>query len=419
MNTRALIRALIVAALGLSCGAGEVRVLEDGSPAKLTGLGNEALIQGRHETAIQHYRQALARDPRYVHALFNLGLAHQQLDQLDEARRWYDEALKVEPENAQVLCNLGWLAHAAGDYAVAVARFEEAARLTSHQPREAAEHWFNAGAARSDARQHGEARRAYEEALALDPDHYGARYNLGTLYLGALATAPKALDHARAHLTRATELHRDRCDAWLNLALCLERAHEDPLPAFDQAVVCAAVADAPRARWQRALYFDRCQPPKRTAMRDDLVAVLAQAPDFPEANGKLGAYEMAIGDYDRAVEHLRREVAAGNFDPHARIDQEAHYLLAVAYAEHRPDPAKALEHATAYYQLHPDSAKIHELRRRVLGSAGRPRTTVSEQPHLVPAVHIAPAASQAPPAPAHGHDDHGHGAPTAHDAHGH
>jgi hypothetical protein len=58
------------------------------------------------------------------------------------------------------------------------------------------------------------------------------------------------------------------------------------------------------------------------------------------------------------------------FDGRNIIDVEAHYLLAMLYTDHRPNASKALNHAAAYYQLRPDSAKIQELRRRALRLSG-------------------------------------------------
>jgi len=383
------VRTVLLSSVLLAASAVELRVLEDGTPAKITGLGNEALVQGRYDTAIEHYRRALARDKSYFYAIFNLALAHQQLGQIDEAKRWYEHALAVEPENARVLCNLGFIAFRAGDHAGAVARFQDAARLSAHLPSEAADYWFNVGAARERMAQWGEAKRAYEDCLALNDRHYGGHFNLGTLYLDRLAALPGSLDLASVHLGKARDLDGARPEAWINLGLCFERSGQSSAEAaFTRAVEVAPPALVNQARWQRALYYDRSRPPRKTAMRDDLKAILAADADFPEANGRLGAYLHAIGEHAEAIRHLEREVSGANDDAGSPADQEAHYLLAVIYTDHRVDPAKALQHATLYYQMHPDSAKIHDLRRRVvrLGSAEpappqpRPTTTASTHP---------------------------------------
>ncbi len=347
--------------------AAELHVLEEGSPEKITGLGNEALMQGRYETAIEHYRKALDQQKNYFFAQFNLAIAYQQINQLDEAKRWYEEALKTSNDNAQVLCNLGFLAFRAGNYIEAVAKFEEAARLSSHQPQEAADYWYNAGSAHERLEHWREARIDYEECLSLNDEHYAAHYNLGSLYLRALNNMPSSLDQAESHLTKAKGIDPSRPEAWLNLALCYEQnGGSDPEAAFAEAVRVSPASQQNQTRWQRVLYFNRVKPPKKVAMRDDLKSILASDPDFPEANGYMGTYYYSIADYDNAITYLEREIAGPNFDVKCSTDHDCHYLLALIYTDHRPDPTQALQHAEAFYQLHPDSAKIHELRRRAI-----------------------------------------------------
>jgi tetratricopeptide (TPR) repeat protein len=401
----------------------ELNVLEPGSAPQLTALGNEALMQGRYETAIEHYRHALALERTSFNALFNLALAHQQLGQADEAKRWYEAALSVSHDHPEVLCNLGFLAFRAGDFAGAVTRFEDAAHLAAGSAADAADYWFNAGGARERLQQWPEAKRAYEECLALNPAHFAAHYNLGTLHLGPLDGGTQALEQAEAHLAKARDLQPARAEAWVNLAICHERAgHGDPDGEFDQAVKIAPAGFLNQALWQRALYHDRQKPPRRTAMRDDLKAILANDPDHPEVNGRLGAYHFALGEYEQAVRYLEREVEGQHFDPASATDVESHYLLAVIYTDHRPDPTKALQHATDYYQQRPNSAKIHELRRRALrlggasdgASASLPAPAAAAPGHAAPADHATPISNVPPPAhgageaPGHGAASHSH-----------
>ncbi len=369
----ALLIALILAGAPGILPAAELQVLDDGSAGQLTALGNEALMQGRFETAVEHYHRALAVDKQSFEALFNLALANQQLGKAEDAKHWYDEALKVSHDHPEVLCNLGYLAFRSGDFQQAIERFQDAAHLAVGNPLDAADYWFNAGTARERLKQWDEARHAYEECLALNPLHYGGHFNLGTLYLGALTEAAGALDKATAHLAKARDQQPNRPEAWLNLALCHERSGSgDPEADYNQALKVASPAAQDQALWQRALFYDRLQPPRKVAMREDLTRILAGDPTFPEANALLGTYFFSIGDFDQAIVHLQREVDGPHFDPTSQTDMEAHYLLALIYTDHRPNPTKALQHATAYYQFRPDSAKIHDLRRRALRlSAGQ------------------------------------------------
>jgi tetratricopeptide (TPR) repeat protein len=421
--------------------AAELTVLEAGSAAQLTALGNEALMQGRYETAIEHYRRALGVDKTSFQALFNLALAHQHLGKDNEARRWYEEALKISHDHPEVLCNLGFLAFRAGEWRDAEEKFLDAARQAAGSTA-AADHWFNVGAAREHLKLWHEARRAYEECLALDATHFGGHYNLGTLYLSALSDQPQALDKAESALSKARDLAPARAEAWVNLALCHERqGRGDPNAEFDQAVKVANPSYLPHALFARARFHDRASPPRRLAMRDDLKTLLAIDPHYPQANGLLGGYHFAIGEYEPAIQLLTREVDGEHFDPSSAIDVESHYLLAIIYTDQRPDPSKALSHATDYYQLRPDSAKIQDLRRRALrlgggkqagdkraldkdtkGSAAQPISGANATHGA--AGHAAPAhgtAAHSEPAAPSAHAGHGtsdpHAAPAAKPAH--
>lgn len=356
----------IVLTVVVSLSAGELAVLEPGSAAQLTALGNEALMQGRYETAIDLYRRALVADKHAFQPTFNLALAYQQKGAVEEAKHWYEAALTIRSDHPEVLCNLGFLAFKAGDYNDAVDRFQAAARQAAASPTDAADYWFNTGAARERLRQWSDARRAYEECLALNPLHAGGHYNLGTIYLGSLADQPQALAIAERHLVRAHELAPKHSQALVNLALCHERLGTgDPERDFAAALSVADPSALSQVYWQRALFYDRSRPPKKTAMRDDLKRLLEADKNYPGANGMLGAYLFAIADYDGAIRHLENEVAVAA-NTGSKDQDECHYILALIYTDHKPDPAKALQHATAYYQARPDSAKIHELRRRAL-----------------------------------------------------
>ena len=402
----------------------ELAVIEDGSAAQFTTLGNMELGQGRYETAIGHYRKALAVDKSYFWATYNLGLAYQQLGQLDEAATWYGKALAQSPDHPEVLCNLGWLAWRAGKFQDAANRFQDAARLAMTNPPDAAQYWTNAGTAREGLQQWEAAARAYQEALALDGKSYQAHYNLGTLYLGRLNGLPGAAERAQGHLQQAVELAPERPDAWLNLAQSNEfTGAGEPKIAYDKALEAATGPYAKMrnvVRWQRALWFNRSVPPQKVAMREELKQILAEDSDYPNANGLLGTYFYQIGEFEKAVTFLEREVASGHDDTSSTIDLESHYLLAVIYADHRPDPGKAIAHATAYYQQRPDAPKIHELRRRAL----RLSSAVAESAEpAAPEKAGKPAAGEksahAEPAAAHGGGAHGgetHAAPAA--AHG-
>ena len=389
--------------------AAETVVLEEDTPAFHTLQGNVLLSERKYESAIEQYRKALSLDNTYFYAQFNIALAHQSIGKPEEARRWYEEALRTRPDHHEVVCNLGFIAFLAGDFEQAERRFQDAANLASStSPGDAADYWFNLGAARERLSHFSEARRAYEGCLQIVAAHAGAHYNLGTLFLGPLAEEPDALAKAVAHLEAALAADPRRSEAMVNLGLAHERSGKvvEAEAAMAKAVAGASGPALDQARWQQVRWFLRQSPPRRLAARDGLIAILADRPDFPEANGLLGQYFFHIGDYDQAIRHLEREIDGKAFDRQSGIDRESHYLLALVYTDHRPDARKATEHASAYYELHPDAQKIHALRRRAF------RLSESAAPAAVPAAKAAPAADAPPAKPEPG----AHPEPAAHPA---
>lgn len=413
--------ALLLALVAIPLGAVEMQVLKDGTPAKLTVLGNASYMRGQYDTAIAHYQQALELDRTYFYALFNLGLTSQQLAglakgpeernrQLIQAQNYFLDALRQRPDNAEVHSCLGLVAYRLGDLTGAIGRFQAAVDASSN-PHEKAGYAFNLGTACEAKEDAAAARRAYEQCLQLDDRHYEALYNLGSLHLRL-----KNYKQAEGYLLQAREVAPQRAEPLLNLAVLTEsRGTGDPLPLYNDAVQVASAHQAgllPRALWHRARFYERATipgVPTKVRMKEDLLALLAIDPAFPEANGLLGMYYEGLGQFDDAIQHLEREVAEGAFNSASEVDLESHFRLAIIYSEHRRNPAKALEHVSAYYRVRPD-ASGDALRERALnqGQAPVPKAAGGAKPAAAPTdagqveghAPTAPAASPAPTAPA-------------------
>jgi tetratricopeptide (TPR) repeat protein len=110
-------------------------------PDTCNNLGNVYRALGRHEEALDCYRQALAADPRHTVALNNQGAALQALARFDAARDSYAAALAVKPDYADPHYNLGNLHKAQGRYEDALASYDAALAL---DPRHPQAHWNKA-----------------------------------------------------------------------------------------------------------------------------------------------------------------------------------------------------------------------------------------------------------------------------------
>jgi tetratricopeptide (TPR) repeat protein len=68
--------------------------------------GNEYIQDGELEKAVDEYKQALELEPENVDVLTNLGVVYYNLGRLDEAIAEYLKATEIAPEDADVHSNL-------------------------------------------------------------------------------------------------------------------------------------------------------------------------------------------------------------------------------------------------------------------------------------------------------------------------
>jgi tetratricopeptide (TPR) repeat protein len=130
----------------------------------------------RYEDAMTAFEAALTIQPRMARAHAGLGSA------VVEARGDYHEgmsrylaAVRLDPENAALLNDLGWLSYKMSRYPEAVAALEKAAALDPKNPMIAT----NLGLAYQKAGRGEEAIARLERALALNPEYTLALYGLG------------------------------------------------------------------------------------------------------------------------------------------------------------------------------------------------------------------------------------------------
>jgi tetratricopeptide (TPR) repeat protein len=109
--------------------------------------------------------------------LVNWGRALAASGEHGKALELFTEAIRREPQNANAHFNAGDLLYAMGAYAEAAQSYESALRVDPAN----ADGWFVLGNALARLDLPDGAKIAYGQALALAPDHPGARGNLEIL----------------------------------------------------------------------------------------------------------------------------------------------------------------------------------------------------------------------------------------------
>lgn len=155
--------------------------------------GFERHRAGDVSSALEHYRQALARDPHETDALHLAGMALRALGRLDEALGFLDRAVARKPgdavfqaNRAAALLDLG--RHAQARDAAAIAATLDPGHAPAH---------INLAAALASLGADDAAEASYRQALALTPGSADAHNNLANL-LQRRGRAAEALDHYEA-----------------------------------------------------------------------------------------------------------------------------------------------------------------------------------------------------------------------------
>jgi Flp pilus assembly protein TadD len=193
-------------------------------------LGKVHQALGHPAEAMASQRRAAALQPDDAAALVLLGVAAQMTGDTDAAIDALGRALTLEPRDGETRQRLGLLLELRGIHHLEQGRAEAAvadlSRLIAVEP-STAERLFQLGNAFSRAGRADDARIRYRQALALQPDHVGAVFNLGILTRQAAGLDLSALEQAAMGLDRAVMLAPDFLDARENLAILLFQTYRE------------------------------------------------------------------------------------------------------------------------------------------------------------------------------------------------
>lgn len=285
--------------------------------------------------------------------------AYMLLKEPDTASGLFEKASDLVPADAALQTQLALSRMASGDTAKAIAELEHASRgdsgesqpgfvlalhyLRSKQPDKALEALAQLektspndpslhnmkGAAYGSKNDFANARRSFEQALALAPDYFSAARNLAQLDLAQ----NKPADARRRY---EAFLAKDSKSVRAMVALAQLASREGNTAEYLSWLNKATKAD-PKAIQPRQLlaqhYVEQKQGEKALALARE---AMAANPDSPAALGLLGKIQLAIGQKENALSSLTRLVQ----DIPASAD--AHYHLGLAQsALNRPDKARA------------------------------------------------------------------------------
>jgi tetratricopeptide (TPR) repeat protein len=139
--------------------------LTTGTPEELERQGDQLRAQKRYLDSIDYYDAAIAKQPAAI--LYNKrGIALLFLQRNKDAQKSFEKAVKIDPQSAEGMNNLGFIAQTEKRYARAIKYYEKALQI---RPNSATFH-YNLGAAYFGKHDYDKAAEQYRTAHQLDPE---------------------------------------------------------------------------------------------------------------------------------------------------------------------------------------------------------------------------------------------------------
>ncbi len=170
--------------------------------AALSGLFFNQYAQ-TFETITAQLRQTIQANPNDPIACYELANAYNELDRIDEATKYYHQALQRDSTLADAHYKLGLIAHRKGNHEQAIDHLEKAA---THNTQFTRVH-FRLGTILYLIERYDAAIKAFTKAIEVEPNYVIPRYHLGLSYL-ANAQTDSAYEAFQKYAELTSDDHR-------------------------------------------------------------------------------------------------------------------------------------------------------------------------------------------------------------------
>ena len=159
----------------------------------------EAHQRGEYESAIADYREAIRINPNDANIYYNRGTAKYHLGQYEFAITDFDEAIRINQDDARFYNNRGLANNHLGEYESAIADFNEAIRINPND----VYFRYHRGLTNNNLAEYESAIADFDEAVHINPNYAEAFYQRGLakFYLGQHEeTVAATVSYDEAHL---------------------------------------------------------------------------------------------------------------------------------------------------------------------------------------------------------------------------
>jgi tetratricopeptide (TPR) repeat protein len=252
-------------------------------------LGESYFMTDRVEKAVEEFKDLIALNPS-APSYASLGLSYRHLGRFDEARKYFQEGLKLDPRNASCLFNMGYIEKRQGNQAAA--------------------------------------ERLFQQALKSNPN-----FSEAMLELANLRIADKQFDQAAILLRRYVKVSSDLASGYYKLAMVERSLHQTEAAQRDLALFQATSKDPSSGTHPYQHLFEyldnrsNLAPQARTQLDEsELVEQVKKHPDRPQDLYLLAETYLKLGKREDARSTIAQldQVSAGDY----RIQTGVGVLLA-------------------------------------------------------------------------------------------
>jgi tetratricopeptide (TPR) repeat protein len=144
---------------------------------RLEMRGDILMARKEFPSAITMYSQILLVEPKNAEVMNKIGVAYQQIGDLERSGRFYKKAMRADKDFASAVNNYGTVEYEKKHYGKAISLYKKAVALRP----EMATLYSNLGYAYFCNKEYPEAMTTFEKALALDPTVFDHKPNGGTV----------------------------------------------------------------------------------------------------------------------------------------------------------------------------------------------------------------------------------------------
>ncbi|MBF0382090.1 MAG: tetratricopeptide repeat protein [Magnetococcales bacterium] len=293
------------------------------------------------DNAIRWYEKSLELQPKYADAYINIALIQQSRGDLQNAAINFKKAIAIKPEDPFTHYNLGVVRQAQDSHKKAVNCFLKAVAL-------------NPGFAHA----HGNLAFSYHKlgrfddgvascntAINLDPDYQEAHYNLGVLL-----QEQKIFSKAMASFKRAVELNEGMYSAHYNMGVIFQAQGNFTAAIASYNNTISLCPDYAQAYYNIGVVLQEQGKSAQGILQYQ--KAIAINPDYAQAHNNLGGILHKEGQHQKGLTHIKKAISI-------KPDYaEAYYNLAIVLQE-EGDFNSAIQSLKKAVEINADFAKAH------------------------------------------------------------